>query len=153
MAVSITVDIQGAQQGLSKLRARLDKEVLGALDEAAALVSNDAKADHPKVADNIQGAAADDRRALNPSGAGAYAGTYRFLTRTGVLRNSIQVVPARQTAQGYEAHVVSGVEYSNKVEFGSVSTRPFPFLRAAIETQRGATLERVRAAVQRGISG
>lgn len=147
MGAEVRVEITGVLASLKSFSARVDEEVLDALDECAALVANHAKTNHPKAPDAIVGEHADAFRMQNLDG------SYRFLTRTGNLRNSILPRRAVKEGRGFIARVVSGMEYSDKIEFGSVENRPFPFMRPAIETNRDEILRRVRLAVRRGIEG
>lgn len=153
MAVDIRVNVTGALNRLSIINQRVQARVLDALDEGAALVANHAKQGHPKVHDDLQGTAARGFRVVTGPEAGDFSGWYRFLTRTGVLRNSIQQRKAKKIGQDFQAEVFSGVEYADRIEFGSVRHQAYPFLRPALESQRGGILQRVQAAVRRGVEG
>lgn len=159
MPANITVRLRGVEDALAGFSRRLELNILDALDECAALVANDAKLGHPKVLPastagtayagvvRSQGrmAAEDAWRVINPDG------TMRYLSRTGNLTISILPERAQRISNGYQAKVVSGMEYSDHVEFGSVRTRPFPFMRPALEKNREEFLRRLTAAVERGI--
>lgn len=145
MAVDIKVDISGAVSALSILFNRVQARVIDALDEGAALVLNSAREGHPKVHDSIQGFAALPFRQFTPAGAGMWAGQYRFLTRTGNLRNSIKIEGAKQTPDGFSSAVFSAIEYADRIE------ETFPFVRPALETNRREITRRVGAAVRGGV--
>ena len=148
MAIDIEVDISGAVSALQAIFGRIQDRVIDALDESAALVQNSAKEGHPKVEDSIRGAAAAPFRETTPAGAGDFSGMYRFLTRTGVLRNSITIDPAKKTDGGYSSGVFSAVQYADFIEYSG-----YPFMRPALEVNRGNIQRRIAAAVRSGTGG
>ena len=147
MAVEITIDARGALDKLAGVLPRVERAIVQGLDEGAALVQNHAKEGHPKVGDGLQGAAAARYRVATKQ-AGRYTGMLRFLTRTGVLRNSIFIQRARKVSNGWRAAVYSGVRYADRIEYGSVRNPPYPFLRPALESQRKAIAARLAARIK-----
>jgi HK97 gp10 family phage protein len=165
VGVEIGVSFGGLLSSLASFGKRVDDEVLRALDEGAALVANDAKAGHPKIGDistrglSYAGMGASGARAFARTAAeDAYRvanvdGSLRWLTRTDVTRNSIIPIRAKKTDKGLEAHVVSGQAHSTDLEYGTVTRRPFPFMRPALAKNQTEIRRRVEAAVRRGIEG
>lgn len=157
MPVEISVEVSGVLQNLSTITPAIERELLKALDEAAAVVANSAKADHPVLPEDLRNNyspnVVDSFRAVNWAGTGEFAGTYRFLSRTGVARNSIMPESAKKTAGRLESRVSSGVDYSNDLEFGTVDRRAFPFMRPALEVNRAWIQSRMEFAVRTGLQG
>jgi HK97 gp10 family phage protein len=153
-------DITFRLPNFNTIGGNIESLVLNALDECAGLVANAAKLGHPKVLavstagtyrhmarSNVMTAADDLMRIANKDG------SLRFLTRTKNLVNSILPKRAKKTSRGLESKVVSGMEYSTTVEFGTARTRPFPFMRPALYENRENILRRIRAAVNKGTEG
>ena len=153
MPAKISVDFSGALAGLMMISPRVEAEVLDALDEAAANVANTAKLGHPVLPtglrDSWEPAVVDPYREIND--VEPYGGTYRFLSRTGVTRNSILPVRAANNGGTLQSKVVSGVQHSTDLEFGTVDRRAFPFMRPALEQWRSWIQNRLLQAVQRGL--
>ena len=140
---SIRVDARTAISALTILQGRVEPAVKDAIEKGAALVQAHARDNHPKISDktlNLVRKMGRDRvsilRTRTGFEAGRFAGNFRFLTRTGVLRNSIKIARAKRIRTGFQAEVFSIVKYANKIEFGTTKTRAFPFLRPALEANR-----------------
>jgi len=152
--VSVSITLIGGTEVLGRLNTIFrgsEKAIKDALTKTAVLVMNDAKAGHPKVSDYITGKAAMPFRIRTGPTAGEFAGQPRFLTRTGELRNSIQMTPARQEtfSRNIVATVFSGLEKADDVEFGTPKFPAYPFLFPALISNRGIGLALVRAAMRR----
>lgn len=148
MAIEIEVDMSSALSALGAIFNRVEERVKDALDQSAALVLNSARAGHPKVSDRIQGEAATPFREVSPASAGEFAGHYRFLTRTGILRNAIKIERAKRDGSGWRSDVFVAVRYADQVEY-----QGYPFMRPALETNRREITRRVAAAVRGGTGG
>ena len=151
MAAEARVDVSKALGALRAFGVRADTAVLDALDEVARVVANHAKTGHPKATQG--GGNKDGERELTGPEAGEYAGDYRFLTDTGVLRNSIKIERAQRVGTVMRAKVFSAVEYANKVEFGDVTSRPFPFMRPALEAAAPEGRKLIAEAIRRAMEG
>ena len=46
-------------------------------------------------------------------------------------RNSIRIAKASRTTAGFESSIFSGVQYADRIEFGSPRNPPYPFMRPA----------------------
>lgn len=157
--VGVKFDVSGLSKGT--FMAKVEANILDALDKAAALVANSAKENHTKYAyqstvgvgyagvnrAQAEQALLDRIRTPNPDG------TLRFLTRTGNLVNSIVPIAAARTGGGFSAKVVSGMEYADKVEYGDVTSRPFPYMRPALEENREEIMRLLSEAVAGGVAG
>ena len=150
MAVSIGVDVDISRMvtAMAAIFGRIESRVIDALDESAGLVRTSAQEGPPKVADRIRGAEAASLRETTPSGAGEFSGMYRFLTRTGVLRNATKIEAAKKTSGGYASSVFNAANYVDRIEFGG-----FPFMRPALEINRSNITRRIAAAVRGGTGG
>jgi hypothetical protein len=156
MPSDISVDFSGVLSRFIYIGSAVEREVLNALDEAAGHVADAAKLGHPVLPEELRGSMSpsvvDPYREINTGGT-SFDGTYRFLSRTGITRNSI--IPQRATNNGgvLSSKVVSGVQQSNDLEFGTVDRRAFPFMRPALEYMRPWIQDRLELAVQRGLEG
>lgn len=153
MPAEISADFSGVIRNLLLVSPKVEARVLEALDEAAENVSNSAKLGHPVLPDGLKDSfdpsVTDPYRELN--GVEPYGGTYRFLSRTGVTRNSIVPVRAANNSGVLSSQVVSGVAQSNDLEFGTPDRRAFPFMRPALEQWRPWIQNRVEQAVSAGL--
>src|SRR3990167_9980738 len=145
MAVNVTVKTKDVIVKLDKYSKLAEEELLDALDQIAGLVQEHARAGHPKVSNAMvklasramnQGEILDPLRGTTSGdGVGEFGGQYRFLTHTGVTRNSIQKTKAKADGAGFSRRLSSTVFsaqlHANKLEFGSASSRAFPFMRPA----------------------
>ena len=154
MAAELHAQVTGVLSKLSTFGRRVDAEVLNALDQVAALIANDAKQGHPRPpAHLLEEYSPSKVDYLRVGNTGEFSSTYRFLTRTGVTRNSILPIKAKKVISGFEAKVVSGQAHSNDLEFGTGITRAFPFMRPALAINRPELIRRVSLAVKRGVEG
>lgn len=138
MAADITIR-SNVLQKLGKYELRAEAGLLDALDVIAAEVQEHAREGHPKLAPKNYGEPADvlDRlRERTGLASREFKGMLRFLTRTGVTRNSIQKKKAVKEGSGLTRRLVSKVfsaqKHANDLEFGSVGRRAFPFMRPAL---------------------
>ena len=145
MAVNVTVKTKDVIVKLDKYSKLAEEELLDALDQIAGLVQEHARAGHPKVSNAMvklasramsQGEILDPlRETTSGEGVGEFGGQYRFLTHTGVTRNSIQKTKSKVSGSGFSrtlsATVFSAQQHADRIEFGSTRSRAFPFMRPA----------------------
>ena len=145
MSIDIRVDARKVLAFFDKFGKDVDKAILDSLDISAAEMQEHARQGHPKAA---AGALPDAQRVRTVDGSGEYNGQYRFLTQTGILRNSIKIRKAARVGTVMQAGIFTAVEYGTDVEFGTVTKRAFPFMRPAL----AAIFPRAQAAMKRAIA-
>mgnify|MGYP001571226136 CR=1 FL=1 len=145
----VVVDASSALRGLDRFSNRMEVEIKDAVDRTAAFVVNHAKGGHPKA--TAGGGNKDDERERTGPEGGDYAGGLRFLTRLGNLRNSYKQRAAKKIESGVRADVFSAIEYSEEIEFGTVTRRAFPTLRPALEAARPEGKANVERALKRAL--
>lgn len=153
--MAISIKVKGVKRILAEFKSisrKVENAIKNSLDETAAEVQALARSEHPKVADRITGSAAASFRRMTGPKAGEFAFKPRFLTRTGILRQSIKISRARKTLGGdIEATVFTAVKYGNDVEFGTVKTPAYPFLRPALNSATKKGQARLSLAIRRAL--
>ena len=133
---------------VTKALERAGKDVVKplkeAVDFASEAIANHAKGKHFFVGVG-KGSSARAREGelvfKNPDG------SPRFRVRTNNLVKSIQAKASKFRRGSVFGEVVAGIEYARKVEEGGPGTRPFPFMKPALEAVRPKFLKLIRKAV------
>lgn len=129
-----TVDITSFQMGLKKIENFSDPLLIIAMEIAQNVVKDDAQANH---------------KAPPPTG----HPDDRYYDRTGRLTNSIRADKVRAKNDIITADVLAGVpglvEYAEGVEMGTPTSKAYPYLGPALETNEQKILLILAEAVKR----
>lgn len=142
--IRVSIRSNTATAKLTSYEAKAEANMLDALDVLVAEVQEHARAGHPKLGELEKHLGrwsggkdfVDGFRERTGLASGEYNGMLRWLTHTGVTRNSIQKTRAKASGAGFKrtlsAQVFSAQAHSIDLEFGTASKRAFPFMRPAL---------------------
>lgn len=130
---------------LAKYDVKSEPRMIEAMDIAIAEVQEHIRAGHPKVSKDTmrlanramsQGEILDNFRERTGLASKEFSGMLRWLTHTGVTRNSVQIEQAHVVRSGFSrgviAKVFSAQKHINDLEFGTATRRAFPAFRPAL---------------------
>ena len=155
--VSISFDDNEIKAAISKLNAIGGNSILTmarAMDDAAEIVVSHMKAEHFFIGTGKGSGKKAEENVFtfkNPDG------TPRFKVRTANLLNSIQSRGSKISGTRAFVEVRIGEKYAVDVEEGGPGRRAFPFVRPAVEQNKGQIMKRAKAlfldAVKRATGG
>lgn len=149
--------IRNLKQNLEKLGGKVEEVMIRATEQGGEMIVRNMRENHYFVgvsATSYRRAKAGETVYKNPNG------SLRFKQRTGNLQKSMKASDAQVAKDGVVRTKVRasgslgvGVKYAKDVEFGTGKTRAFPFMRPAMEQEKGPILKRtiklLKAAIQR----